>query len=573
MFDSSTKNRLIFYNIIYEIFNEITHRAITKIFYNQDPFFNCPIYNFLELSNIKAYSDSLLYNYSLHRKKYLSNICSLNNNINKNKEGKLINELNDIINVPHAFNSIYNFGLYEDFCSTLCNWPGEGIKYETIDIMFFPFHRWGQRIKNDSILNFTQISIILGELPFPFETLLSLNIEEYKKLMNLIFDIIENLFNDIFYLYIKFGDKKIIDNMKNINFKESHGKREVERIFMNYILFSLLINKYFGLKYNEFYSSSYKIYFEELFKLINFDIKEFVNKNSPFPYKIVLNILSIYGKNITKLLKIIWIKKLYPFVFYSLKKSNIIFNFESLDIFGINEETIDFRYFNYFNIKLTEKEILLFFEILDNFINDELFITKSESLFNKILLQNTSTNYPRRIDYKKYYHRGYLLNYIELQLYLIILSLEKIQKLGNAQNDFSNKIDSIIKDYYLKSFYGKKIIHEIDQSELESKYMFYSFNEKNNLVENHIKITNLSIREINVTSKYEPKSITFKEVMNKNFLNRRYLFINNHKEKEIEETDIKYRNELINFLFIPLHKETLPQYLSTAQKIYNDFWS
>ena len=103
--------------------------------------------------------------------------------------------------------------------------------------------------------------------------------------------------------------------------------------------------------------------------------------------------------------------------------------------------------------------------------------------------------------------------------------------------------------------------------------MFYSFNEKNNLVENHIKITNLSIREINITSKYEPKSITFKEVMNKNFLNRRYLFINNHKEKEIEEKDIKYRNELINFLFIPLHKETLPQYLSTAQKIYNDFWS
>ena len=571
VFDSSTKNRLIFYNIIYEIFNEITHRAITKIFYNQYPFFSCPKYNFLDLSNIKAYSDSLLYNYSLHRRKYLSNICSLN--INKNKEGKLINELNEIINVPHAFNSIYNFGLYEDFCSTLCNWPGEGIKNETIDIMFFPFHRWDQRIKNDNILNFTQIAIILGELPFPFETLLSLNIEEYKKLMNLIFDIIENLFNDIFYLYIKFGDKKIIDNINNINFKESHGKREAERIFINYILFSLLINKYFGIKYNEFYSSSYKKYFEELFKIINYDIKDFENQSSPFPYKIVLNILSNNGKNITKLLKIIWIKKLYPFVFYSLKKSNIISNFESLDIFGINEETIDFRYFNYFNIKLNDKEIILYFEILDNFIKDELFITKSESLFNKILLQKAKTIYSRSNDYKKYYHRGYLLNYIELQLYLIILSLEKIQKLGNAQNDFSKKIDNIITDYYLKSFYGKKIINEIDTNELESKYMFYSFNEKNNLVVNHIKITNLSIREINVTSKYDPKSNTFKEVMNKNLLNRRYLFINNHKEKEIEEKDIKYRNELINFLFIPLHKETLPQYLSTAQKIYNDFWS
>ena len=108
--------------------------------------------------------------------------------------------------------------------------------------------------------------------------------------------------------------------------------------------------------------------------------------------------------------------------------------------------------------------------------------------------------------------------------------------------------------------------------------MIYSFGDKNKLVENHIKIIKLSIREINVTSKYEHKKIALKEVMNKNLLNRRYLFINNHKEKEKEkEIEIwkndKYRNELINFLFVPLHKETLPQYLATAQKIYNDYWS
>ena len=569
IFDSSTKNRIIFYNIIYDVFNEITHRAITKIFYNQNPFLNCPIYNFLDLSNIKAYSDSLLYNYSLHRKKYLKNICSIN--INKNKEIKLINELNEIINVPTAFNTIYNFGLYEDFCSTLCNWPGEGIDFETIDMMFFPFHRWGQRIKNNSILNFTQIAIILGELPMPFETLLSLNNDEYQKLMNLIFDITENLFNDIFYLYNKLGEHKTIDNNKNKNFKFCHGKQEVERVFINYILFSLLINRYYIFKYNDFYSSSFKNFFVELFKIINYDIKDFEEDQKIFPYKIILHIFSNYSNSITKLLKIIWIKKLFPLVFYSLTKSNIISNCESLDMFGINEETIDFRYFNYFNIKLTDEEILLYFDVLDIFINEELFKSKTENSFNDILLQ--MTNFPKRFEYKKYYYRGYLQNYIELQLYLIILSIRKIKNFGNPENEFSNKIDKIIDDYYLRSFYGKKIIKEINPLELESKFMFYSFNEKFNIIENHIKIINLTIREINVTSKYEPKRINFKEVMNKNLLNRRYLFINNHKEEEIKENDILYRNELINFLFIPLHKETLPQYLSTAQKIYNDFWS
>ena len=192
LFDSSTKNRIIFYNVIYAIFNEITHRAITKIFNNQNPFQFMPVYNFLDPSNIKPYFDSLLYNYALHRRQYLNNICSLNINKKENKEEKLINELNNIINSPKAYYAIYNFGLYEDFCSTLCNWPGEDTDFNTIDIMFFPFYRWHQRIKNDAILNFTQIAIILGELPMPFETCLSLNIDEYKKSMNLIFDINEN---------------------------------------------------------------------------------------------------------------------------------------------------------------------------------------------------------------------------------------------------------------------------------------------------------------------------------------------------------------------------------------------
>jgi hypothetical protein len=75
-----------------------------------------------------------------------------------------------------------------------------------------------------------------------------------------------------------------------------------------------------------------------------------------------------------------------------------------------------------------------------------------------------------------------------------------------------------------------------------------------------------------------------KELMYKNLLNPRYLFINNHIEDDLgndndndnekqKNKNIKYMNELINFLFVPLKKELLPQYLQTAQKIYDDFWS
>ena len=574
LFDSSTKNRLIFYNIIYGVFNEITHRAITKIFSNQNPFENMPVYNFLDPSKIKAYFDSLLYNYSLHRRKYLGNIASLNFNNSEDKEEKLINELNKIINTPKAYNTINNFGFYEDFCSTLCNWPGEDSNFETIDLIFSPFSRWGQRLKNDSILNFTQISIILGELPSPFETLLTLDNEEYKKSMNLIFDLNENLFNEIFYLYNKVGEFGTINTNKNKNFKQAHGLKEIERVFINYILFSLLINRYSGFKYNDFYNESIKRFTEELFNFIKYDKINFENDQQVFPYKIILHIFKNYNISITKLLKIIWIKKIYPFVLYSLKKSSIIINNEFLNLYGINEETIDFRYFNYYNIKMTNEEILIYLELLLDFIKEELFKNKAENLYNEELLKKSNKHFPKREEYKKYYYRGYLQNYIELQIYLIILSLEKIDLYKIKSSDFSNQIKEIIDAYYKKSFYAKKILNEIYYDEIEGKFMIYSFGEKNKLVENHIKIYKLSIREINVMSKYEHKRIPLKEVMNKNLLNRRYLFINNHKEQEIEiwKND-KYRNELINFLFVPLHKETLPQYLATAQKIYNDYWS
>ena len=74
LFDSTSKNKLIFFNMVYRVFNEITHRAIIKIFHNENPFFSIPTYNYLYTQNLKKYFDSLLYNYTIHRRKYLNEI-------------------------------------------------------------------------------------------------------------------------------------------------------------------------------------------------------------------------------------------------------------------------------------------------------------------------------------------------------------------------------------------------------------------------------------------------------------------------------------------------------------------
>ena len=466
---------------------------------------------------------------------------------------------------------IFNFGLYEDFCLTLGNWPGDDADFETLDTIFCPFFRWEKRIKKDAFLNFTQIALLLGELPMPYETLYSLNNDDYSKSMSLIFDINENLFNDIFYLYNKIDEFGFIDASKKKNFKKSHGIKEVQRIFINYILFSLLINKYTGYNYQEFYDSPNSKFIEELFELIGCDKENFEKAQNIFPYKLILKIFKNNESDITKLLKLIWIKKLYPLVLYSLKKMNCFIKNEEDNIFiyGINDETIDFRYFAHNQIALTDEEINLYFTILNNFINKELYVGRAENVYNENILQKSNIFFNKSQAYKKFYYRGYLLNYIELQIYIIILSLTKIEpKLKDI--NFIDAIKAIIDDYYLHSFYIKNIARKNMMS--ENSFELYSFNESNLLISNYIKIIKLTIREINVNSKYETKKTNLKNVMNKNFLNKKFLFVNNYKDEEDGEK-IKYMNELVNFLFVPLQKETLPQYLQTAQKIYNDFWS
>ena len=130
--------------------------------------------------------------------------------------------------------------------------------------------------------------------------------------------------------------------------------------------------------------------------------------------------------------------------------------------------------------------------------------------------------------------------------------------------------------YAKKSFYKKKHLLEYDEEENYASYFyFFIIKEKNKLEKNYIKIQELTIREINVTSNYIPKETDIKNFMNKNLLNNRYLFINNksdRQKKALEGKKEEYIKELIRFIFVPLKKERLPQYLKTAETIYNDFF-
>jgi hypothetical protein len=585
LFDSTTKNKLIFYNTVYKVFNEITHRAIIKIFHNENPFYSTPAYNYLITENLKKYFDSLLYNYSFHRRKYLNEICDIKPN--NDNDDDLIEEIFSTMNTNEANYLSFNFGFYENFCRTLCDWPKEDEKMELLDTIFCPFYRWDRKIKNDGSLNFTQIAIILGELPMIYETLPEFDIKEYKKYMSLIFDINENLFNEILYLYVKKRNSRIQKNELNDLYSTKLG-----RIFINYILFSLLINKYQGYKFDDF--KEQKIinvnllnkddnYQEvnELFKFIGYEsVEKYEQAQKVFPYKIVLELFKTNEIKITKLLKLIWLKKLYPLVVYSMKKSEKLKLIENyLPIYGINMETIDFRYFNYNKIQLTEDEINLYFKILYNFMSNELSITKAESKFFKEVTEKSQNK-------DKYLYRPYFQNYIELQIYMIIISISKISSILNSyspylkekttENEIYKNILDIINIYDSNSFYKKKGLDIYDISNID-RYIFNFFiiNEKNKLDKSYIKIYELTIREINVTSKYAVKDIELKNIMNKNLMNKKYLFINNktiRQEKVLKEKKPNYIKDLIRFLFVPLKKETQSQYLKTAQIIYNDFF-
>ena len=612
LFESTAKNTIIFYNSIFSIFNEITHKVIIKIFHNENPFFCCPVYNFLDINNLEKYFDLLLYNYSFHRRKYLNDICSLmtfkdrevkdNKNNMDNKDNNLFIELKSILKYSKAEFHIFEFGMYKDFCRTLCNWPRASTSEEVMDCIFCPFYRWEEKIDMHSILNFTQITIILGELPMPFEKLSSLNDKTYNKGMNLIFDINENLYNDILYLYCKEGKEG------------TYKKEEIERIFINYILFSFLIYNYTGYQYSQFYVKDVKIdslkdiFTAALFKLLYNDRKEkkennqetkeniqgikeniqekkqknkdkFENGQQVFPSKLILDIFNIHEDKIAKLLKIIWIKKLLPLIIYTIKKNGYFEDDnEKIPIFEINEKTIEFDYFNDYNILLTKEDILLYLKILNNFILKETSISSAERKFKESLLNNLQI--PKKEQYKKRLSRPYLQNYIELQLYLIILSIKKISEIGLKDDDISLKIKEIIDESYLYDFYYKNILIDLNEFEKETKFVYFGFNEKNKIIKNHIKIVKafMSEKEINsqdVDKKIEKKEL--KEIMYKNIFNERYLFINNNeseKDEIINKCKFKgiCKNDLINYLYVPLKKETIPQYQNILTNIYNNFW-
>jgi len=365
------------------------------------------------------------------------------------------------------------------------------------------------------------------------------------------------------------------------------------RVFVNYILFSLLINKYAGYKFDEFSinfnnetnetninQTDYLKYIIELFELIGYkDITIFEENQKIFPYKIIFDIFKNHDSKIAKLLKLIWLKKLYPLVVYSLKKSP---NFKFIDkyppIYGINNETIDFRYFIYNKIQLTDEEIIFYFDTLKKFISEELFITKAETKY----FTDHFENYKKK---EKYSFRPYLQNYIELQLYMLISSISSINTNVTFQKEIEDnlakKIKEIISLYNDKSFYKRYELEKYqlcDDDTLKNYKVFNLFliNEKNKLEKSFIKMHELIIREINVSSMYVTKDIELKNFMNKYLLNNKYLFINNktdQQQKQLEGKKPEYIKELIRFIFVPLKKENLPQYLKTAQTIYDDFYS
>lgn len=318
-----------------------------------------------------------------------------------------------------------------------------------------------------------------------------------------------------------------------------------------------------------------------------------------FTYHFVLYKLQ-NNRNLSRVLEIVWLKKLYLLIFYTLKHEKEYKVNTNFNIYNINDESIDFGYFNELGETFSEKEVLEYLSLLKDFINNNLYLT------------NYETNYYNE-QYNKYkiekneesrFYRGFLQNYFELEIFLIIISL-KSAKIENNRK-ICSEIEDILNLYKMKSFYFKNIykyhyhnnpndfnrnkfnfyiINESKEDILPRPFYFYTFDQYFHEIHKYLQIYELKIIGFNKNRSNEENSNSIKELINKNLIINCLLFggtyLNGYKESQInnlhrfrgntnyflEKEDFKI--ELFNFLFVPIQKETLNKYLQIADNIYS----
>ena len=510
--DSQGKNQIISFNTAFNFLIRMVSVIIENL---QKQLF------MLESTSKKSYNNtfdritsdfnSLLLKYIKNRKEYLDN-----------KDGN------------------QNKLFFDDFINSL--------KYN--DSCFFPFYN----LEKENEINFIRYCIVLADFPLENESNNKFDSSDKKNIL-IIFEICQILFREIIF--------KMKENEKSNNDQRYRNlKNKNKKIFINFLLFIHLFSKYI-----RFNIQGYDLYLinEEFYpiNMINFSKKNIFNllkiTYNKIDFDSIIKIEEEKGiRHFShKLLMIIWLRKLYPYIFYSSQK-----------VYIENQNSVLYCYYN-LNIKIDdskddnifkEDEIFTFLKLLNLFVeNDKKFYQKEIDFIKN----NCKYDHKNEL----YYYKTFITNYIQLQLYTIICSLDSLPI--DDKSLIGKEIDKILSNYKEKNYYYNKIfLHHFKKYPLKigKPFIFYTFDI------NYQKIDyKINLQKVNLNN--EDNSIfDLKKITDINLYPDSSIFIHkNLKDLKFPDDKEEEYKKIFSFLFEPISIKNSNDYLKTCELIYEKY--
>ena len=245
-------------------------------------------------------------------------------------------------------------------------------------------------------------------------------------------------------------------------------------------------------------------------------------------------------------------RKLYPYIFYSLKNQYSLNN-RNISLYCYNNLKINIRESDAENT-FKKEEIYSYLQLLNFIIKNEKFFSSEKNLIDK--------NYEIEDDEEKeYYSSSFLSNYIQLQLYTIICSLETFPK--NDEDLILREVKSIIKNYQ-KNYYYKEIMLYHKENFFNSFFHVYTYDKNFEKVESQIYLQKIetfnTIKNTPIIKNIDDIKLTSNDSI--------FNYSDFEKKFFLEYNDNKDNKKFYSFLFEPFN---LSKYLETCQLIYEKY--
>ena len=242
-------------------------------------------------------------------------------------------------------------------------------------------------------------------------------------------------------------------------------------------------------------------------------------------------------------------RKLYPYIFYSLKKQFELDD-PNISLYCYNNLKIDIKESNAENT-FDKNDIYSYLQHLNYIIKNETFSKYEKELIDK--------KYEK--EKREYYFSSFLTNYIQLQLYTIISSLATFYI--TDEEKISEEIKSIINNYK-QNYYYQQIILYHKENLFEHLFHIYTYDKNFEKFESQIYLQK-------VTTFINKNNITIIENIDGLNLNSKdsiFSYSDFDKKLFLEYFEIKDNKKFYSFLF---EQFNLSEYLKTCQLIYEKY--